>query len=83
MWENPTEMTVKADNKKRVIIREARPGDVFVVENQGNGHFHLVRLTAPEPPQKPTRREVRERIKKFKLRGTMSWEELRQITREP
>lgn len=38
MWDRPT-MTITADSKKRVVVPDAHPGDVFAYEDQGNGHF--------------------------------------------
>ena len=52
-------MTVVTDNKKRVTIRHAKPGDRFDVEVVGDGRFILTKL---EPVQ-PTR-PARVRIKK-------------------
>jgi bifunctional DNA-binding transcriptional regulator/antitoxin component of YhaV-PrlF toxin-antitoxin module len=52
-------MTVVADNKKRVTIRLAKPGDRFDVEVAGNGKFVLTRL---EPVTE--RRPAKVRIKK-------------------
>jgi hypothetical protein len=37
-------MTAKVDSKKRVTLKEARPGDVFDVEYLGAGYFKLTRL---------------------------------------
>jgi len=74
-------MTIKADNKRRVVVPDAQPGDVFAYENLGRGRFSLVRLTLPEPPRKRTKREVLAAIKASKLRF-MPWDELRKLTRE-
>lgn len=76
-------MTVKADNKKRVVVPGARPGDVFACEEQGKGRFTLVRLTNGEPPIRKTRAQVRAAIKASKLRFDLRWDELRVLTREP
>ena len=43
MWEIPT-MTAVADNKKRVTIRTARPGDRFDVQVSGDGKIVLTKL---------------------------------------
>ena len=82
LWDYPT-MTVIADSKKRVVMPGARPGDVFACEDEGNGHFLLVRLNKPAPPKKKTRAEIRKAIANSKMRFDMSWDELRQMTREP
>ena len=74
-------MTIKADNKRRVVVPDAQPGDVFAYENLGRGRFSLVRLTLLEPPRKRTKREVLAAIKASKLRF-MPWDELRKLTRE-
>ena len=76
-------MTIKADSKKRVVVPDARPGDVFAYEDQGNGHFLLVRLNLPDPPAKKTRAQVRQAIASSKLKFDMSWDHLREMTREP
>jgi len=76
-------MTVRADEKKRIVLPGAKPGDVFDYEEQGNGHFRLVRLNPPEPPRKMTRAEIRKAIQNSKLKFDMTWEELRNWTREP
>ncbi len=76
-------MTIKADSKKRVVVPDARPGDVFVYEDQGNGHFHLMRLTAPEKPKKMTRAQVEKAIANSKLKFDLTWDEMRKWTREP
>ena len=43
-WEIPTEMTVVADNKKRVTLRLAKPGDRFDVQVSPEGRFILTKL---------------------------------------
>ncbi len=38
------------DNKKRITLKEARPGEVYDVEFIGGGHFRLRRMRRePEP----------------------------------
>jgi len=76
-------MTVIADSKKRVVMPGARPGDVFALEDEGNGHFLLVRLSKPAPPNKKTRADVRKAIASSKLKFDMSWNQMREMTREP
>jgi hypothetical protein len=77
-------MTVIADSKRRVVMPGARPGDVFACQDEGNGHFLLIRLSKPAPPKKRmTRSEVRKAIASSKMKFDLSWEELRQMTREP
>ena len=82
VWDYPT-MTIKADSKKRVVVPDASPGDVFAYEDHGNGHFHLVRLNMPDPPKSKTRAQVRKALANSKLKFDLSWDELRKLTREP
>jgi hypothetical protein len=82
MWDYPT-VTIRADSKKRVVVPDAQPGDVFAYEDRGNGHFHLVRLNLPAAPKKKTRTQVRKALTNSKLKFDLSWDELRKLTREP
>jgi hypothetical protein len=76
-------MTVTADAKKRVVLPDARAGDVFACERQNENRFLLVRLIPPPPPRKKTRAEVRRALKTSKLKFDLTWDELRVLTREP
>jgi len=79
-------MTVIADSKKRVIVPGAKPGDVFTCERQSENHFLLVRLSAPPPllkAKKMTRAQIRRALKNSKLKFDMTWDQLREVTREP
>lgn len=42
-------MTVKADDKKRVVLPTARPGDMFDVDFSPEGKITLTRLVPAEP----------------------------------
>lgn len=75
--------TVRVDSKKRVVIPGAAPGDVFDVQPQGDERYVLVRLHRPDPAPKKSVEECLEAMSEKPLRLTLSWEELRQITREP
>lgn len=76
-------MTVKTDSKKRVVLPAARPGDVYDIQEQGDGRYLLVRLERPEPKGSLSREECLHAIDQRPLQPTMGWEELRQLTREP
>ena len=76
--------TVRADGKKRVVIPDAAPGDVFDVQKrQSNDRYVFVRLHRPEPAPKKTREACLEAMSRTPLRMALSWEELRRFTREP
>ncbi|RPI27664.1 MAG: hypothetical protein EHM61_07675 [Acidobacteria bacterium] len=75
-------MTTKADNKKRVVLPSARPGDVYEIQKQGEGRYLLVRLERPEPEMKMSREACLQAIKSNPLRLTMDWDHLKALTRE-
>jgi len=76
-------MTTRADSKKRVVLPAANPGDVFDVQDHGDGRFTLVRLERPEPKPRLTRTQCLKAIAAAPLRPGMDWETLRKWTREP
>jgi hypothetical protein len=59
------------------------PGDVFVYEDQGNGHFHPTRMKVPDKPKKMTGAQVEKAISNSKLKLDLTWDEMRNWTREP
>ena len=75
--------TTQADEKRRVTIPDATPGDVFEVRNPGNGDFLLVRVSPTTGKPSVTRAESLKAMERSSLKVRMSWEELRQLTREP
>ncbi len=75
--------TVRADSKKRVVIPEAAPGDVFDVQSEGDERHVLVRLHRSEPAPRKSVEECLKAMDQNPLRMALSWEELREITREP
>lgn len=75
-------MTIIADSKKRVVIPWVKPGDVFTCEQQDENHFSLARLQPPPPRQRKTKAQIRRAILRSRMQPTMSWDELRKLTRE-
>jgi hypothetical protein len=57
-WDIPTVHTIIADNKKRVRIPDAEPGQVYAYETTGEGQFKLTLIkpveTAEDRPAKVT-----------------------------
>jgi hypothetical protein len=82
VWDYPTMAITTADNKKRVIIPGARPGDIFDVQQQGEERVVLVRLVKPKPNARMTRAESLRAIAARPLQPKMTWKELRRLTRE-
>jgi len=75
--------TATADAKRRIVLPGAKAGDVFDIQKHGEGHSTPVRLQRLESPVRKSRKDVLRAIAEAPLRPTMSWYELRQITREP
>jgi len=70
------------DSKKRIVLPKGRPGDVFDIQQQEEGRFLLVRLEKPRRAAHMTRKACLEAMRKAPLRPTLTWEELRKLTRE-
>lgn len=73
----------RADAKRRVVLPGARPGDVFDVQRNGEEQYVLVRLKQPEIMPVKSRPACLEAMSRSPLRMTLTWEQLRQVTREP
>lgn len=71
------------DSKKRVVIPEAQPGDVFDIQRQADGRLVLERLIKPKPRRRLSRAQCLRAMAAKPLRPKMSWDELRKLTREP
>ncbi len=83
MWDNPTMSTSRVDSKRRIVLPNGTPGDVFDVQQQAEGRILLVRLERPKPAARMDKQACLEAMQKAPLRVKMTWEELRQLTREP
>ena len=79
----PPMKAVRADTKRRVVIPGARPGDIFDVQRQGEERFVLVRLHRPPEAPRMSREACLDAMSRSPLNPTLSWEQLRRITREP
>ena len=79
----PPMKAVRADIKRRVVIPGAKPGDIFDVQRQGDERFILVRLHRANEVPGMSREACIAAMARSPLSTTLSWEQLRQITREP
>ena len=71
------------DSKKRIVLPGGRPGDVFDIQQQAEGRFLLVRLERPKRTKRMSKKACMEAMRQAPLRPTMTWEKLRELTREP
>jgi hypothetical protein len=71
------------DSKKRIVLPKGQPGDVFDVRQQAEGRYLLVRLETPARPERISKRACMAAMRNAPLRLTMSWQKLRELTREP
>jgi hypothetical protein len=83
MWDIPTVSTYTVDTKKRIVLPASRPGDVFDIQQQAEGRFLLIRLEKPESSKQMGKKACMEAMRKAPLRPTLTWEKLRELTREP
>ena len=75
--------TSRVDSKKRIVLPNGQPGDIFEIQRQGEGRYLLVRLERPEPVAGMSKKECLAAMDKAPLQPTISWEQLRELTREP
>jgi hypothetical protein len=83
MWDSRTVTTSTVDSKKWIVLPGGRPGDVFDIQQQGEGRFLLVRLEKPERTERLSKDGCMEAMRNAPLRPTMAWEQIRKLTREP
>jgi hypothetical protein len=83
MWDDPTMAVSTLDSKKRLVLPEGTPGDVFDIRKEDDGRYVLVRLERPEPRTRKDRKACLAAMKRAPLRPTMSWDQIRKLTREP
>jgi hypothetical protein len=58
-WDNPRMVTLKADNRRRVQLPDAKPGEVFAYETSGEGQYTLTIVKKAEPAPVPVVKLVR------------------------
>ena len=75
--------TYKVDIKKRIVLPASRPGDVFDIQQQAEGRFLLIRLEKPKSSEQMSKKACMEAMRKAPLKPTLTWEKLREMTREP
>ena len=83
MWDSPTMSISTVDSKKRIVLPTGRPWDVFDIQQQAEGCCLLIRLEKPKRAKRMSRKACMEAMRQAPLRPTMTWEKLRELTREP
>lgn len=74
--------TMKADSKRRVILPGSKPGDIFAVRSHQGNEMVITKLEQPKPGNKPTKEQIEHALAQMHEGQTLSWEELRAMTRE-
>lgn len=82
LWEFPTMKIQTIDTKRRLVLPGAVPGEAYAVREASPGHYELAKVI-PAPKPKPTPKELDALLVSAALTPTMSWDELRNLTREP
>ena len=76
-------MTVRiVDAKRRIVLGATRPGQAFSVAEESDGRIVLTRLEPVLPARRMSVDECRAAIEAAPLRPALSWDELREVTRE-
>jgi hypothetical protein len=73
--------TVTTDQKRRIVVPNAEPGEIYQVREIEPGHLELTKMI-PAPRQGIDPGELKERLAQQGLTPAMSWESLKQKTRE-
>jgi hypothetical protein len=82
-WDNPTVPISTADAKRRIVLPQAKPGDVFEVRTLAKGRLLLIRLEQPAPAPPMSKSRSLAAMSSAPLKPRMSWKALREMTREP
>ena len=76
------DMKLVADEKTRIAVPNALPGDVFAFESLGQNRFLLTKLPVRDSSQPRSAEEVLRVLDQWKPNSILPWEELREMTRE-
>ena len=82
LWDNFTMSRAVVDDKKKILLPDGRPGDVFDIQKQDDGRYILVRHVKSDSPTRRSRAACLEAMRRSPLRMKIGWRELRKLTRE-
>ncbi len=69
------------DTKRRLVLPGAQPGEAYSVREDSPGHYELAKVIPASRP-KPSSKKLDSLLVSAALTPKMSWEELRDLTRE-
>ena len=81
-WDFTTVKIAIVDTKRRLVLPGAAPGEAYTVNEAAPGHYELSKVI-PAPRPKPTAEELDALLTTAALTPKMSWQELRNFTRDP
>jgi hypothetical protein len=70
------------DSKRRLVLPKAIPGEAYAVQEPSPGHYELAKVM-PAPRMKPRAQDLDALLAAAPLTPKLTWEDLRQLTREP
>lgn len=70
------------DAKRRLVLPGSQPGEIYAVREASPGHYEIAKII-PAPRPKPTPEHLDALLASAALTPKMSWDELRNLTREP
>jgi hypothetical protein len=77
LWEIPTVITLRADDKKRIRIPAAKPRDVYHPETLTRDLIVLRRVEPPKRKTRMTRKEILRAIETSPIQFAKSWDEMK------
>jgi hypothetical protein len=73
---------VTVDQKKRIVLSGAQPGEGYVVREVQAGYMELVKVVPQVEPSLKSPQEVLSKLDEEPLTPTKSWDDLKSQTRE-
>lgn len=70
------------DDKRRLVLPGATPGESYAISQEEDGHFHLIKIMLPTKNSKPNARQIDALLKSAALTPQISAKKLRALTRE-
>lgn len=71
------------DQKRRLLLPGAEPGESYSVQQVEPGHYELLKMIPQPRKGKPSASKVEKLLETEALTPRMSWEQLKAETRDP